>query len=203
MVQTASSALLSVGTGEGDVLPLIRPLNFVAFSLHEDDEILLAPALLRGVTDVVHQAELPALALLRRPPFSGGHLLPAALVLGQDTESVCFADVITDQPQILQRVGILPELPSGFKVDRVDDEMGMDVVGIAVGGDENFRTGPGTDCKLLCNLMCLPWRDILRWHEGLHILVEVDAVRLAVGGLDTIHSLILICSDQMHLILFS
>ena len=183
MVQTASSALSSVGTGKGDVPPFIRPPDFVAFAFHEDDEILPAPALLHGVTDVVHQPELPALALLRRPPFSGRHLLSAALVLRQDTESVRLADVITDQPQILQRIGILPELPSGFKVDGVDDEMGMDMVSIAVGGDENLRTRPGTDGKLLRNLMCLPGGNVLRGFEGLDILVEVDAVRFAVGCL--------------------
>ena len=187
MVQTASSALSSVGTGEGDVLPFLRPLDFIAFSLHEDDEILFALALLHDVTDVVHQTELPALALLRRPPFSGRHFLSAAFVLRQDTEPVCLADVITDQPQVLQRVGILPELPSGFEVDRVDDEMRMDVVSIAVGGDEDFRTGPCTDCKLLCDLMCLPGRDILRGFEGLDILVEVDAIHLSMcrlGGFE-------------------
>ena len=99
MVQTASSALSSVGTGEGDVLPFLRPPDFVAPALHKDDEVLLAPALLHGVTDVVHQTELPALALMCSPPFSGGHLLTAALVLRQDTESVSLADFIADLTQ--------------------------------------------------------------------------------------------------------
>ena len=99
MVQTASSALSSVGTGEGDVLPLLRPPDFVAPALHEDDEVLFALALLHGVTDVVHQTELPALALLCRPPFSGGQLLPAAFVFRQDTEPMCLANLIADLTQ--------------------------------------------------------------------------------------------------------
>lgn len=183
MVQTTSSALLSVETGEGDVLPFVCPPDFVAFSLHEDEEVLLAPALLHGVTDVVHQTELPALALLCRPPFSGGQLLTAAFVLRQDTEPVRLADLITYQPQRLQRVGILPELPPGFKAHGVDDEVTMDMVGVAVGGDEDFRTEPGSDCKLLCNLVSLPGRDVLRGFEGLHILIEVNAVHLSVSCL--------------------
>lgn len=96
---------------------------------------------------------------------------------------MCLADVIADQPQVFQRVRVLPELPPGFKVDGVDDEMRMDVVSIAVGGDQNFRTGPGTDCKFFCHFMRLPGRDVLRGFEGLDILVEVDAVRFAVGCL--------------------
>lgn len=182
-MQTASSALSSVGTGEGDILPLLRPPDFIAFSLHEDEEVLLAPALLHGITDVVHQTELPALAFLCGTPFSGRQLLPAAIVLRQDTEPVSLADFIADQPQRLQRVGILPELPPGFKAHRVDDEVTMDMVGVAVGGDEDFRTGPGSDCKLLCNLVSLPGRDVLRGLEGLHILIEVNAVHLSVSCL--------------------
>ena len=183
MVQTASSALSSVGTGEGDVLPLLRPPDFVAPALHEDDEVLFALALLHGVTDVVHQTELPALALLCRPPFSGGQLMPAAFVFGQDTEPVNLADFIADQPQRLQRVGILPELPPGFKAHRVDDEVTVYMIGVAMGGDEDFLTGPGSDCKLLCNLVSQSGRDVLRGFEGLHILIEVNAVHLSVSCL--------------------
>ena len=183
MVQTASSALSSVGTGEGDVLPLLRPPDFVAPAFHKDDKLFLAPAFLHGVADVVHQTELPALALLCGTPFSGRQLLAAALVLRQDTEPVCLADFIADQPQRLQRVGILPKLPSGFKAHGVDDQVTMDMVGVAMGGDEDFRTGPGSDCKLLCNLVSLPGRDVLRGFEGLHILIEVNAVHLSVSCL--------------------
>ena len=93
------------------------------------------------------------------------------------------ADVIADQPQIFQRVGILPELPSGFEVDRVDDEVTMDMISIAVGGNEDFRTGPCTSSKFQSYLMGLLGSDDLRGFEGLDILVEVDAVHLAVSCL--------------------
>ena len=97
-MQTASSALHSIGTGESDILPFICPLDFVSFSFHEDDEIFFALTFLHGITDIVHQPEFPALPLLRRPPFSGGHFLAAALVLGQDGEAMCHADIVTDHP---------------------------------------------------------------------------------------------------------
>lgn len=163
MVQATSSALHSIGTGEGDVLSFLCPLDFVAFALHKDDEIFLAGNTFHCLTNVVHQAKLPALPFLCRTVFSGRHLLTAALILGQDTESVGLTDIITDLPQILQSVGILPELQTGFEIHGVDDEVGVDVFGIAVGGNKNFRTGPGTDSELFCHIVCLPGRDILCW----------------------------------------
>ena len=92
-------------------------------------------------------------------------------------------DIIADHPKEFQGVGVLPELQSSLEVYGVDDEVTMDMVGIAVGSDENFRTGPCTGSKLQGKFMCLFVRDILRGREGLDVLVEVDAAHFAVGGL--------------------
>ena len=121
--------------------------------------------------------------LLRCPVFSGEHLLAAALILGQNGEAVRHADIITDQSQELECIGILPQLQPSFKVHRVDDEVTMDVVGIAVGGDKDFRAGPCTGSEFQSNLMRLLGSDILCWFEGLHILIEVDAVHFSVSCL--------------------
>ena len=182
-MQTASSTLHSIGTGESDILPFICPLDFVSFSFHEDDEILFALTFLHGIADIVHQTEFPALPLPRCPPFSGGHLLAAALVLGQDRETVCHTDIIADHPKEFQGVGVLPELQSSLEVYGVDDEVTMDMVGIAVGSDEDFRTGPCTGSEFHGDLMCLLGSDILRGFEGLHILVEVDSIHFSVSCL--------------------
>ena len=182
-MQTASSALHSIGTGESDILPFICPLDFVSFSFHEDDEILFTLAFLHGITGIVHQPEFPAFSLQRCPVLTGGHFLAAALVLGQNGESVGHADIVTDHPQELECIGILPEFQTGFKVHRVDDEVTMDMVGIAVGGDEDFRTGPGTGSELHGDLMCLLGSDILCGFEGLHILIEVDSIHFSVSCL--------------------
>ena len=136
MVQAAAPALHSIGTGEGDVLSFLCPLDFVAFAFHQKDKIFLAGAAFHCLTNVIHQAELPALTFLCRTVFSGRHLLTAALILGQDTESVGLTDIITDLPQILQRVGILPQFSSSLKVHGVDNEVTMDMVGIAMGGHQ-------------------------------------------------------------------
>ena len=182
-MQTASSALHSIGTGESDILPFICPLDFVSFSFHEDDEILFALTFLHGIRDIIHQPELPALTFLRCPPFSGGHLLATALVFGQNRETMRHADIVTDHPQELQGVGVLMKLQSCLEVYGVDDEVTVYMVGIAVGGDENFRTGPGTGGELQSDFMCLPVGDIFRGREGLDILVEVDAAHFAMGSL--------------------
>lgn len=87
---------------------------------------------------------------------------------------------ITDLPQVLQRVGVLPKLHPGFKIDGVDNEVVVDMPGVAMGGDKNLRAGPGTGSEVHGEFMCLPGRDVLCWLEGLHILVEVDAVHLSV-----------------------
>lgn len=93
------------------------------------------------------------------------------------------ANIVTDQPQELQGVGVLPKLQSSFEVHGVDDEVAVDMVSIAVGGNEDFGAGPGAGSKLHGDLMCLLRGDILQRREGLHILIEVDAVHLAVGRL--------------------
>jgi hypothetical protein len=80
MVQPGSSALHSVGTGEGNVFPFVCPEDLIALFLHEGNEALATYTLLHGFSDVVHQTELPALALLRRPILSGRNLLTALLV---------------------------------------------------------------------------------------------------------------------------
>ena len=182
-MQTASSAHHSIGTGEGNIPSPILPSYFVAFSLHQNDEVLTAAAFLHGISDIVHQPEFPALSFLRRPPFSGRHLLAAALILGQNRETMRHADIVTDHPQELQGVGVLMKLQSCLEVYGVDDEVTVYMVGIAVGGDENFRSGPCTGGELQGDFMCLFVRDILRGREGLDILVEVDAAHFAVGGL--------------------
>ena len=182
-MQTASSAHHSIGTGEGNIPSPILPSYFVAFSLHQNDEVLTAAAFLHGISDIVHQPEFPALSFLRRPPFSGRHLLAAALILGQNRETMRHADIVTDHPQELQGICVLMKFQSCLEVYGVDDEVTVDMVGIAVGGDENFRTGPRTGGELQSKFMCLPVCDVFRGRERLDILVEVDAAHFAVGGL--------------------
>ena len=93
-----------------------------------------------------------------------------------------FADLVTDAAKLAQGVGILAELSSVNKADRVDHKVGMDMLGIAVGGYLHLIPGPRFLCKRSCNLMRLLGRDILPGMEGLNVLIEVDSVHFVVGS---------------------
>ena len=80
--------------------------------------------------------------------------------------------------------------------------MTMDMVGVAVGSDENFGTGPCAGGEFQSNFMCLPVGDILLGREGLDILVEVDAAHFTVcrfGGFklqNGIHTIAVDTADE-------
>ena len=93
------------------------------------------------------------------------------------------ADFVADLPELAEGVGILAELPACFKADGIDDEMGVDMPGIAVGGHLHLMPRPGLCRKLQSDFVSLFIGDVLPGGEGLDILVEIDAVQLVVGGL--------------------
>ena len=95
---------------------------------------------------------------------------------------MCLTDLVADAAKLAQGVWVLSQFSSVHKADRVDHEMGMDVLGIAVGGYLHFISRPRFLCKRSCDLMRLLRRDVLPGMEGLHVLVEVDAVRFVVGS---------------------
>ena len=214
LVQAGIPALHSIGTGEGDVLPFIRPLDFITPALHLPDEFFLVPADLHGLGHIVHQPELPALALCGDPVLPAAHALTAFFIGRQDRQAMLPAQFIADGTELLQSVGILPQLPAVYETDGVDHKMGVDVFGIAVGGYLHLMSGPGLHGELSGDGMGLLVGDILPGREGLDILIEVDAVQLAVGILggeelrDGIQSIttdaadIPLSSDMIHSLTF-
>ena len=93
------------------------------------------------------------------------------------------ADLVADLPELAEGVGILAELPACLEADGIDDEVGVDMPGIAVGGHLHLMPRPGLRRKLQPDGMGLGIGDVLPGGKGLDILVEVDAVQLVVGGL--------------------
>ena len=180
-MQAVVPALHSVGTGVGDVLPIIRPLDFIAPALHLPDEIFLAAADFHCLGHIVHQPELPALALGRDAVLPAAYALAAFLIGRQNRKPMGQTQLVTDGTELLECTGVLPQLSSIHEADRVDHEVGVDVLGIAVGGDLDFVTGPGFHGELSGNLVGLLIGDVLPVGEGLDILVEVDAVQFSVG----------------------
>ena len=82
-----------------------------------------------------------------------------------------------------QGIRMLPQFQAVLETDGVDHEMGMDVVGIAMGSHQHFIPWPGLFCKFQCQFVSLLVRDILLRGEGLHILVKADAVFFVPCGL--------------------
>ena len=120
----------------------------------------------------------PGCTVFSRRKFS------AALPVGwQDAQVMFFANLVADATELPQGVGILPQLLSIYKADRVDHEVGVDVLGIAVGADLHLISRPCFLCELSGNLVRLPGRDVFPGMEGLNILIEVDAIQLVVGSL--------------------
>ena len=182
-MQLVAPAFHPIGTGVGDVFSLVAPPDSVAPTLHLADEILPAHTYFHGFPDVVHEAEFPALPLPGGTVFSGGHFLPTLAVGRQNREVVCHTDLVADLPELAQGIGVLTQLFPGLKADGVDDEVGVDMPGIAVGGHLHLMPRPGLRRELQPDGMGLGIGDVLPWGKGLDILVKVDAVQLVVGGL--------------------
>ena len=97
-VQAATSALLAVGAGVGDVFPFLRPGHAVAPFRHFLDKGFLVRAALHGFANVIHQLEFSAFAADGRPVFSCTDLRAALLVRLQGGEAVGSTDLIVEFP---------------------------------------------------------------------------------------------------------
>ena len=164
------------------MFPFLCPENLVALFLHKGNEALTACTLLHSFSDMVHQAELPALTLIRCTILSGRNLLTALLIRLQHTQSMGLTNLIAELSQPLQGIRVLAQLLAVFITDRVDNEVGMDMGCIAVGSHQNLMPRPCLLRKLLGNLMGLYRCDGFYGREGLDILIEVHAVQLVIGG---------------------
>ena len=92
-------------------------------------------------------------------------------------------DFVADLPELPQSGRGLAELHPSFKADEVDHKVGMDVLGIAVGGHLYLMPRPSLGGKFQTDLVSLLIGDLFFWGKGLHILVEIDAVQLVIGSL--------------------
>ena len=147
------------------------------------DEILPVHTGFHGFSDVEHEPEFPALSLPGGPVFPVAHLPSAPLICGQNGEFMFHADFVADLPELPQCGGGLAELHPSFKADGVDYEVGVYMLGIAVGGHLHLMPRPGLGGKLQTDGVSLLIGDVLFWRKGLNVLVEIDAVQFVVGGL--------------------
>ena len=78
---------------------------------------------------------------------------------------------------------MLPKLQTRLKAYGVDYKVGVDMLGIAVGGYLYLMPRPCLGCKFQTDGVRLLVADVLPGRKGLHILVEIDAVQLVKGSL--------------------
>ena len=183
IVQFIAPALHPIGAGVGDVFPFVAPPDFVAPPLHLPYKVLPIHTYFHGFPDVVHEPEFPALSFPGCPVFPVRHLPSAPLVGGQNGELMLHADLVADLTELPQGGGCLVQLHSRFKADGVDHKVGVYMLGIAVGGHLHLMPRPSFGCEFQTDCVRLFVSDLFFGRKGLHVLVEIDAIQLVVGGL--------------------
>ena len=61
-MQTIIPTAFAVGCGIGDIFPAVRPLDLIAFALHQFDELFLVGGVLHALVDLDSESNLPTLA---------------------------------------------------------------------------------------------------------------------------------------------
>ena len=64
-MQTIIPTTLAVGCGVGDIFPAVRPLDLIAFALHQFNELISVDGVLHTLVDLNRKSNLPALAAHR------------------------------------------------------------------------------------------------------------------------------------------
>ena len=90
------------------------------------------------------------------------------------------ADLVTDLPHLLQGVGGEVQLFSGVRVDRVDDQVRVQVFRVHVCGYQHLTAWEEPLRQFLGNSVCFSRGEIFLRGEGLDVLVEEGSVGLSV-----------------------
>ena len=166
-MQTEIPTGVSVWIDVGNICATVRPLDLIAFALHQLHELFLADGVLHALVDLNSQSYFPALAahgcmILGLLDTRGLLLLRLA-----DGQTVTHTDLVREFSELRQIVFFEMQFPAVFKTDRVDNEVRMDVLRIGVGSNDNFVVLPLLR-QLQRNGMCFLRCDVFIRVEGLH-----------------------------------
>lgn len=181
-MQFVIPALHACRCGVGDALSCILPTHVVAPPPHLPDEVLPVSRFLHHVLYGSDKLEFPALSP------DGGPVLPCldsffslCLPVGlQRGQAVFPADLVADQSHSFQCLGRKVELFSGIRLDGVDDEVGMKMLRVQVGRDQNFTVWEEPLRQFQRDSMGLCRSDPLLRREGLDVLIEESVVRFSI-----------------------
>lgn len=87
------------------------------------------------------QLQFPALPFVRRAVFSGRHGGCFAVLRLNHRQTVCCTNLVRYLPKLLERFQIAVVLFPSIRVYGIDDEMGMDMFPVRVGGYQDFKAG--------------------------------------------------------------
>ena len=180
VVEFAVPAAVAVGGGVGDALAVCCPENRVALALHQLQELLPGDGVLRGLVDLQGKPNLPALPSGSDPVLrlgGTGDGLPS--LRRTDGEAVALADHIRELTELRQIRLFKVELPAGLEADGVDDEVGVDVLAVRMGGYDDLVVLPLL-CQLQCDLVRQLRCDRFLRMEGLDEVIVHAAVVFSV-----------------------
>ena len=100
----------------------------------------------------------------------------------KDRKTHFLTDCVVAPHQLLQLFLRHVQLFAGFKVDGVDDAVGVDVLAVYVGADQHL-TAVEVFCQPPRGFVGLPWVDRRAFGKALHHVVEHHAAVLVVEHL--------------------
>ena len=137
-MQPEVPALFTVRRGVGDAFSIIRPPHLIALFLHDLDEILLGLGVLHRIVYGDGEGNLPALALVSRAILRCRHGLYLSVNRLNDSQSIFKTQLIRGISQLLNLIFVRMVLVSCVRIDRIDDEVRVDMRLVNVSSHQNF-----------------------------------------------------------------
>ena len=182
--QHTVAALPAARRGVGDVAPVFLPADLVALALHQRYELLAVSGMTHTVVDDIHELQLPALTAGSGMILAGGHgLCFLSRSPGfEHRKRKLHAHLIVTLTQFLKLLLCDVELSPCVEVDGVDEEVGMDMVAVRVGADQNLIPLIVFG-QLQCGRVSGERINGFIFREALHHVVEHHASGLAIETL--------------------
>ena len=179
--QQAVTTLPTARCGVGDIPPGLLPAYFASFAFHERNELFAVCCVPHTVGDDIHELQLLALTAGSGMIFADGHAL-GLLSIGiwyEHRQRELHTHIVVALVQFLELFFCDMQFLAGIEVDRVDNEVGMDVFSLGMGTHQNFMS-----IKILSQIQSRGVSngriDVRTFRETLHHVVEHRTVRFMV-----------------------
>lgn len=166
----------------GDILSGVCPFDFVSVVLHKPDEMLPAPGLRHALVHSDFQIHLPASALGIGAVLPVGHgaFLFLFLLLGlYNRKAVLHTQLVRCLSERHKAFLVAVVLETDFIAHGVDYEMGVDMLPVCMGGNDDLIAG-NLLCQLQGDLMSYLRGDRIIGTEGLNHVVVHSSIRASV-----------------------